>query len=243
LRDFLAAGSSMPVWVRVARTHEVQTVEADLDAAVRPGLLGIVIPECESPDEIRAFDGWLGALERERGLEVGSVRLLPLPETARAIRNYYETLTASLRVAGAWFPGAPGGDLCRDVGYRWSDEGSERVYMRLKVVHEARAAGIEHILDSGSLRVHDVEGFERESLISKSYGFTGRFAHNNSHVELANRLYAPTQHEVAAAERELAALRDAASRGLDMVELDGRMLEVANTPYAERILARAGRVA
>jgi citrate lyase subunit beta/citryl-CoA lyase len=243
LQEFLAAGSSRAIWVRVARTHQTDAVKADLDAAVRPGLLGIIIPECESPEEIHAFDGWLAELERDRGLAVGTVRILPLPETALAIRNYYHTLGASSRVAAAWFPGAPGGDLCRDVGYRWSDEGSERIYMRLKVLHEARAAGIDHILDSGSSRVLDLEGYESECRISNGYGFTGRFGYTAGHAEAANRAYAPTQEEVAAAERELATLETARSRGMEMVEIDGRLVDVASAKYAKRVLAQAGRVA
>jgi citrate lyase subunit beta/citryl-CoA lyase len=169
------------------------------------------------------------------------VKLLPVPESALAIRNYYDTLTASPRVAAAWFPGAPSGDLCRDIGYEWSEEGSERVYLRSKVVAEARAAGIQNILDSGSGRPSDFDAFERETLISKRFGFTGRFVYNRTQAELANQLFAPSADEVARAQREVEAYRESLSNGVGLFELDGRVVDVTTVKHAERILARAGR--
>lgn len=241
-RAFLDSGVGVPIWVRVARIEEEDAIQADLDAAVRPGLVGLVIPECERPDDLRRYDAWLTERERDRGLDAGSVKLLPLPESALAIRNYYDTLTASPRVAGAWFPGAPSGDLCRDVGYQWSEEGSERVYLRSKVVADARAAGIDSILDSGSGRPQDFEAFERESVISRRFGFTGRFVYNRTQAELANRLFGPSDEEIATAEREVAAYQESLERGVGMFELEGRVVDVTTVKYAERLLARAGRV-
>jgi citrate lyase subunit beta/citryl-CoA lyase len=238
LRELLAAESSTPIWARVARTHESESVLSDLDVAVTPFVVGLVIPECESPDEIRQFDEWLSRLEREREIPEGQVKLLPLPESALAIRNYYETLTASPRVIAAWFPGAAGGDLSRDLGYQWSEEGSERVYARSKVLLDARAAGIDNILDSGSGR-NDIDAFERETLISRRFGFNGRFTYNTGQVEIANPLFAPTPEEVEAAKREVEAYHAALEEGLGLFELDGRVVDVTTVKYAERTLERA----
>src|SRR5258708_440211 len=137
------------VFVRVASAARADELSADLAAATRKGLTGVIIPDCEHPDDVRLLDAELERHERERGLDIGEIRIIPLPETALAILRYYEILTASPRVVAAWFPSTEGGDLSRDVGYRWTPEGRELIYMRSKVVLDARATGVEHILHSG----------------------------------------------------------------------------------------------
>jgi citrate lyase subunit beta/citryl-CoA lyase len=240
-RTLLSAPVAKQVWVRIARTNDDAALIADLDAAVQHHVTGLAIPECAHPDEIRKVDALISALEAQRGIEAGSVRLLPLPEGALAIRNYFDTLLASKRVVAAWFPGAPAGDLSRDVGFIWSEEGSERLYMRSKVVLDARAAGIEHILDSGSGRLGDLETYEREVHRSKSFGFTARMTYSAEHAVIVNRVLTPTAEEVAAAQREIVAYEAALERGVGLFELDGRVVDVTTVEFARRLVARAAK--
>lgn len=238
-RALLSEPLTKLAWVRVANTSDASALEADLDVSVWPAVTGLVIPECAHPDEIRMISGLLSALETQRGIAQGTISLLPLPEGALAIRNYFDTLTASKRVVAAWFPGAPGGDLCRDVGYEWSAEGGERLYMRSKVVLDARAAGIHHIIDSGSGGLTDIEAFARDVLRSRRLGFTGRMAYNRDQAKAINTAFTPSDEEVAAAKREVAAYEEALKRGVGLFEFDGRVADVTTVEYAQRLIARA----
>jgi citrate lyase subunit beta / citryl-CoA lyase len=244
LREFLAAGagpagSGPHLWVRIARTGEDEAVAANLDVAAAVGVTGLIIPECFYPSEVRKIAGLLDEFEARRGLTAGAIRLLPLPEGALAIRNYFETLTASERVCAAWFPGAPRGDLCRDVGFQWTSEGTERLYMRSKVVLDARAAGIEHIIDSGPGQLLDAPAFEADVRGSQRLGFTGRMAYSSAQAEIINRVFTPSPAEVEAAQAEIAAYEQALGQGLGLFELGGRIVDVTTVKHARRVVAKA----
>ncbi len=54
----------------------------DLMEMVQPGVDGIVLPKVESAADLRIADWLMGNLERDRGLPVGSIDLMPIIETA-----------------------------------------------------------------------------------------------------------------------------------------------------------------
>lgn len=243
VRKYLDAhGTSAVALVRVATATEPQLLAGDLDAAVVAGVAGIILPEAEYPDQIRDLADRISTLEHERGIAGGSVAILPFPETAVAIRNYYDILTASARVRAALFASAQGGDLSRDIGYdTGGSDGVEILYMRSKVVLDARAAGIEHIFDGAWLNVSDTDGFERDTTFSRRLGYTGRFAFNQAQTEIVNRVFTPSEEEVTAAEEEIRAFYQADRDGVGIFEHNGRLVDIATVKYAQRILAKAGR--
>lgn len=244
LATLLATKLPATVFVRVATMHQSDRdwLAADLDAAVVPGVAAIILPEAGDAEEIRELASRIDLLERTRQLVPGSIAILPFPETALAIRNHYEILTASERVRVALFASAQGGDLSRDVGYDTSgSDGAEILYMRSKVVLDARAAGIEHILDGAWLAVSDTDGFERDTTMSRRIGYTGRFAFDAAQTEIVNRVFVPSPEEVAAAEEEIAIFLEAERNGVGLLEHDGRLVDIATVKYAQKVLARAGR--
>ena len=58
-----------------------------------------------------------------------------------------------------------------------------------------------------------------------------------------NRVFSPTEGEIADARRVMAALDEARARGDAAVSLEGRMLDIASIRMAERVVARADRIA
>lgn len=237
---FEGAGPPLPTFVRVANPQAPDVLAADLAAAVLPGLVGVIIPECDHPDQVQDVARRLTALERERGLTNESIGILPLPETALAIHRYFDTLSASPRVVAAWFPSAENGDLARDVGYRWSLAGAELLYMRSKIVVDARAVGIEHILDSG-LKTLAPEDFEHDTIVSRDLGYTGRLAFDERQTEIANRIYSPSEADLLAAAEEIRAWREAEAAQLGVVIHNGKIIDITTVKHAERLLSRAGR--
>jgi len=67
---------------------------ADLVATVQKGVDGVVVPKIESAADLHAIDWLLAALERERGLEEGSLDLMPQIETAAGVQRVDRVLQA-----------------------------------------------------------------------------------------------------------------------------------------------------
>jgi len=169
--------------------RSLAALTGDLAATVRPGLAGVIVPDCESPQDVRAVADKLDALEQRSGLSPGGISIIPLPETALGIRRYYDILAASPRVRAAWFAGTPGGDLARDVGYSVGAGGTEYLYLRSKVVCDARAAGIGIVIDCAWRALSDDEGFSTDTQRSRDLGYTGRLTFNAAQAAIANAIY------------------------------------------------------
>ena len=85
-------------WVRV-NIDDADDAEADLAAAVGPGLTAVVVA-AESPDEAKRLDGLLTDLEGERELPE-RVRIVVEVQSAAGVWALRETLAATPRVSGA----------------------------------------------------------------------------------------------------------------------------------------------
>lgn len=118
------------------------TVEEDLEAVVWPGLRRIKYPKAETADEIRRLDAIITRLERDRGMEAGSVEIDASIETALGVTNVYEIASASARVRE--FGATTGGyDLSRDLGVEMFVGFDQFVYPRGEAELAARALGLE----------------------------------------------------------------------------------------------------
>lgn len=62
-------------------------------------------------------------------------------------------------------------------------------------------------------------------------------------VESVNAVFSPAPEEVARARRIVQAMAQAARDGRGAVQLDGRMIDIANIRMAERVLAKAAAIA
>ena len=82
----------------------------------------------------------LSEAESRNGLSVGSTRLIPLLETARALELAYDIALRD-RVSAICGATAKNGDVARALGYVWSADGRESLYFKSRTVMAARAAG------------------------------------------------------------------------------------------------------
>ena len=88
----------------------------------------------------------------------------------------------------------------------------------------AREAG-KVVLDGVYNDVRDLEGFEAECRQGADLGFDGKTLVHPSQVEVANRVWAPTEAEVAQARAVVDAFAEAEREGRGVVVVDGRMVE------------------
>ncbi len=106
----------------------------------------------------------------------------------------------------------------------------------------AREAGIV-ALDGVYNDVKDLEGFETECVQGAQLGFDGKTLVHPSQVEVANRVWAPSEAEVDHARRVIEAFEEAQRLGKGVVTVDGRMIENLHVANAERMIATAEAIA
>ena len=213
----------------------------DLVATVAKGVDGVVLPKVESAADLHAIDWLLANLERDNGLQVGALDLIPIIETAAGLSRIERILQArTLKpYSGVWrvrrvaFGAA---DFSQDLALSPAYEEPELEYARARIVLASRAAGLEGPLDSPWFHLKDSEGFARAIARSRRAGYQGRLCIHPDQVSAANAGYAPTADEIAAAERVVAAFRAAEAGGTAAIQVDGQMVDYPVAQRAERLL-------
>jgi citrate lyase subunit beta/citryl-CoA lyase len=179
-------------FVRVQDTESAGMLR-DLEAVVRTGLAGVVVPKVEQPGDVYAVDVMLRCVEADLGVEVGSTLIYPILETAQALRLSYEIAMASPRVAYMGGAVSRFGDIVRAIGYRWTAEGAESLYLRSKVLIDARAAGIRYpISGMWAGPVSDLDGVRRWAEHLRDLGYYGMLLSSPSHIDVVNEAFSPS---------------------------------------------------
>ena len=212
---------------------------ADLDEIVplRPDL--IMPTKVGGAEDVLKLDADMAEVEKKNGLPAGTVKLIPLIETARGLENAYAIAGASPRVA-AIFLGAE--DLTADLRCPRTKEGAEIFYARSRMVSAARAAGID-VYDTPFTDVNDDEGIVRDARLARSLGFSGKAVISPRHVRAVNEAFSPTQKEVDYAREVLAAIRQAKEQGRGAISLYGKMIDKPIVARAEQTIAMAEAIA
>lgn len=164
-----------PCYVRINALATGLTF-GDLDNVVCAELDGVSLPKVESVDDMRALDAYIAHLEKNTNMPVGSVEIILVLETAKAMRNAYEIAISCPRIRRISLAAGPGGDANRAIGYVWSKEGKETLFLRSKTVLDSRAAGIQYPMISSWWNIKDLEGLEQDALFNRQLGFRGQIS-------------------------------------------------------------------
>jgi len=226
------------LYVRV-NAVDTEFCYGDLVAIVRPGLDGIILPKVETPAALATIEWLLSQLERERGLPVGDIDLIPIIETARGLDQLGAILAAAQRVRRIAF-GA--GDFTLDVNMIWSRAETELAHARATCVTASRAAGLEAPLDTVWVDLRDLEGLEASSRTALGLGFQGKMCIHPDQIGIVNRVFTPSDAEIAFAEQVAAAFKKAESEGSASIQLDGKFIDYPIVYRAQRTLARIAAI-
>lgn len=207
----------------------------DLEAVIptRPNL--IMPPKTGCAEDVRTVDAYITELERKHGIPAGSVRLIPLIETALGVENAFEIAKASPRVAAIFLGGE---DLTADLHCKRTKEGNEINYARCRMVSAARAAGVD-VYDTPFTDVNDDEGIWTDAEYAKSLGFTGKSAISPRHVGAINTVFSPSQKDIDYAYEVMEAIRIGKEQGKGAVALRGKMIDAPIVARAQQTIAMA----
>lgn len=215
---------------------EPQYLQKDLEAVVSRHLYGVCLPMAETVDQVVNADKVMTWLERERGIEPDSVKLLLLIETALGVRNCYDMCVAAKRVESVVFGSAQDGDLQRDLRSDFSIEGPEIMYARQKTLLDARAAKLPYVLDGAFSDIKNEETLRRDCTVSKRLGYNGRTLIYPGHIAIARECYAPSAKEVAHYQAVVKAFEDAEKQGLAAINYGGKLIDYAMYKKAKSFL-------
>jgi citrate lyase subunit beta/citryl-CoA lyase len=241
-RDAVIAALLRPrralLYVRV-NAVDTEFCYGDLAAIVRPGLDGIILPKVESAAGLATADWLLAQLEREQGLDLRKIDLVPIIETARGLNQIDAILATGTRVKRIAF-GA--GDFTLDVNMAWSRGEAELAYARSKIVTASRAAGIEAPFDTVWVDLVDQEGLEASARTALGFGFQGKMCIHPNQIAVVNRVFTPSEADIAFAERVVAAFTRAEAEGSAAIQLDGKFIDYPILYRAQRVLEKAAAV-
>ncbi|MGG1558608.1 HpcH/HpaI aldolase/citrate lyase family protein [Geobacillus thermoleovorans] len=209
---------------------------ADLQEIVAEGLAGIILPKAAKKEDVILVDRLLGQLEEGKNLPRGSIRIVPLIESALGLQHAYEIATASDRVIRLAFGSV---DFTLDIGAKLTKEGTELLYARSQLVVASRAAGIEGPIDAVYIHIRDLEGLQQETRFAKQLGFQGKMVIHPEQIPIVNKIFMPTAEEVEEAKAIVDAFAEAVAAGSGAIQWNGKMIDYPVAERAKRIVAQA----
>ena len=229
------------VWVR-PNSMDSGLFGADVEAVVVEGLAGLFLPKVFTAEEIVRIDAVVSHIEQREGLAAGSVGLIVSFETAVAMAHCEEIAAASPRVASLFGVTGPSADAGRELGFEFTPEGLETLYVRSRIVLAARTAGLHHPIMGVWQDIKDLDGFRRFAEDSRRLGYRGMVCIHPSHIAVANEVFTPSPETVEHARRMIEAFRRAEAKGSGAVDFEGQHIDLAHARTAEGIVALADAI-
>jgi malyl-CoA/(S)-citramalyl-CoA lyase len=247
---------TMMVRINGLDTHYMYRDVVDIVEAC-PRLDMILIPKVGVPADVYAVDMMVTQIEtaKNRAKRIGFEVLI---ETALGMANVEAIAQSSKRLEAMSFGVADYaastrarttviGGVNKDSGVLTDkDADGKRKYFWTDPWHAAqtrmmvacRAYGLRPI-DGPFGDFNDPDGFIAAANRAAVLGYEGKWAIHPSQIELANRVFTPSDAEVTKARRIMEAMAQAAKEGKGAVSLDGRLIDIASIRMAEALLKKA----
>lgn len=218
-------------WVRINDVNGV-LYEEDIRAAVAGGAEGIRMPMTEHAEDVKKVDILVEKAEKEFGREIGSTMIMAALESPLGILNAYQIAIASPRMMGM---ALSAGDFRRTMHAANTKTGEELFVARGQLLMAARAAGV-MAFDTVYTDLDDEEGLIRETELIKNMGFDGKSVINPRQIGVIHNVFTPSQKEIDHARNIVIAVEENKKKGIGVMVVDGKMVDVAMVEGAERVL-------
>ena len=260
LNDIEWGAKTLAVRINGLDTHYMYRDVIDVVEAC-PRLDLLVVPKVGVAADVYALDMLVTQIEQALG-RAKRIGFEALIETALGLSNVETIAQSSARLEAMSF-GA--GDLAASLRMRTTsigglhpdygvlsdrDAAGERTFHQTDPWHAAqtrmlvacRAWGVRPI-DGVYGDFKDAEGFVSASRRAAAMGFEGKWAIHPTQVAPLNDAFSPAPEEVERARRVVQAMEDAARQGRGAVQVDGRLVDIANMRMAENLLHKAEAIA
>ncbi|GAB4501364.1 MAG: citrate (pro-3S)-lyase subunit beta [Anaerolineales bacterium] len=206
----------------------------DLQAVIDHHPEGVVLPKCESRQQLDWLSGEIEKAERRNGWPLNSIRILALAESALGILNLPE-IVRHPRLDAIIFGGE---DFAASVGATRSMEAWELFYARSAVVTACAAYGLQ-ALDIVNIEFRNTDFVFDEALAGARMGFTGKQIIHPAQVEPVQRAFTPSDEAIAYAQRVVETFEANQREGKGAYDLDGKMIDMPLVKNAQKVLERA----
>jgi citrate lyase subunit beta/citryl-CoA lyase len=219
--------------VTVRVNNDPAHLEADLEAVVMSGMQAIVMPKVEDATDLDNLSALLDAVEFDRGMDRGTIRVIAVIESPRALERI-SAVADSPRLIGlslgsedfALSLGRPPtalslGLACQTIAYAASARG---------MMGLAMACGIGNF--------SDLDAWAAEARRAHAMGASGAMCIHPNQVAALNEAFGASEAEIADA-RAIVAAWEARTAGV--VSHNGRMIDQPVVERARRLLATAGQ--
>jgi citrate lyase subunit beta-like protein len=201
----------------------------------------VVVPKVNSPADLTFVTDVLRHVspDRHSSDSTNPIKIIALIESAKAVMDLSAICAATPYLSGLIFAAE---DFALDLSLTRTPSLTEFLYARSAIVTAARAANLPSAIDLVCTSFRGQEGIQRleeECENGKSMGFNGKQCIHPSQVEIAQRLFAPTQEEAEWAVRVCIADEKAAAAGRGAWTLDGKMIDAPVVGKAKSLEAKA----
>lgn len=201
----------------------LKDVQAILSSESPPPAL--MLPKVVSPDEVIWLDELLTEAEHDTRIHI-------IIEMNEGLEAALDIARSSDRIDSLLFGGV---DMAADL--RCKNAWEPLLYARSRVVHAAASAGID-VIDVPYLDLDDIAGMTAEASLAKDLGFSGKGAIHPKQIAELNRVFTPSDAEVARAQKVISAFEEADT---GLVVVDGKLIEKPVIREMQRILSIASR--
>lgn len=200
----------------------------DLAAAARAGPDGILVPKVNDAADVARYDAAIATAPAK-------TRLWAMIETGRSLFRLDEIAAASATSRlSVWVMGT--NDIAKEMRARQTP-GREPFHAALGLsVAAARAYGLV-ILDGVYNDIDNDAGFEAICEQGVDFGFDGKTLIHPRQVEICNRVFSPSQADVAFAQAVIEAFAQPENANKGAIRVEGRMAERLHLAQAERLVA------
>lgn len=207
----------------------------DVNALTVEGVDGFMYPKSHTGKDVYFFDKLLETIEYEKGLPVGSFKIIPLIETSAAVLNAQEIIQSSDRVIAIAF-GCE--DFITDLEGVHDDEEKSIFTPRAMIAMAARANGVIPI-DTVHIKVHDLDDLEKNLKIARTLGFEGMLVLHPKEIDLVHKYFSPSDEDIKEAKEMLRLKETAEKDNKGVAILNGKFIGPPMVIAAKKTLYKA----
>ena len=217
---------------RVVRINALDTQfgKADMDLAVEISPDVVLVPKVEQVAQVQSVADILSEAGAPDDLAIWA-----MIETPKGVLNASAIGAADERLQ-CFVVGL--NDLRKETGVLSQPGRGYLVPWLMQIVLAGRAHGID-VIDSVFNDFRDTEALEAECRQGRVMGFSGKMLIHPAQIEPANRHFGPDPEAVKDAETIIAAFAKPEARHLNVINLNGQMVERLHLVEAEKLVAKA----